>query len=330
MRIYDFVREHVAPFNSVIFTSVTVAGVLDFLAPQAPYLAWLSYALASLVLLAMVLEVRTLRGRAAGRGWSVRFLGRLREPPGPLWKSPAWQVFGVIVLIALVLGQASKARADNGGLIAGAAPNLRNVQMLLLGLQQDTQHIRATVDSMAPKVDAIQASVVTMESMLKEPRDYLAEGDYPYLQKLVASGKKLPQDQWMLLLGLNQKRADRFELLSLYMDQGLDIRQPVPVLSNVVLGSRIDDLPTLRNLDKLDAWAKKQTQMPTIGIAFVCERMDLLAYAYMADDKPLADWLVNKGMSLDIKYPCERAGTNLTMTIKDIQTIVSSPSVLTK
>ena len=99
MRIYDFVREHVAPFNSVIFTSVTVAGVLDFLAPQAPYLAWLSYALAGLVLLAMVLEVRTLRGRAAGSGWSVRFLGWLREPPGPLWKSPAWQVFGVIVVL---------------------------------------------------------------------------------------------------------------------------------------------------------------------------------------------------------------------------------------
>jgi hypothetical protein len=62
-------------------------------------------------------------------------------------------------------------------------------------MQQDTKHIRATVDNTAPKVKAIQASVGTMEAMLKEPRDYLAEGDYPYLQKLVASGKKLPQDQ---------------------------------------------------------------------------------------------------------------------------------------
>ena len=140
--------------------------------------------------------------------------------------------------------------------------------------------------------------------MLKEPRDYLAEGDYPYLQKLVASGKKLPQDQWMLLLGLNQKRPDRFELLRLYMDQGLDIHQPVPVLSNVVLGSRINDLPTLRNLDKLDAWAKKRTQMSTIGMAYVCERMDLLAYAYIADDKPLADWLVKQGLNPKQEYPC--------------------------
>ena len=55
MRIYDFVREHVIPFNSVIAMAITVAAVLDFLAPQAPYLAWLSYVLAAMVLLAMVL-----------------------------------------------------------------------------------------------------------------------------------------------------------------------------------------------------------------------------------------------------------------------------------
>ena len=53
MRIYEFVKEHVIPFNSVIAMAITVAAVLDFLAPQAAYLAWLSYALAGLVLLAM-------------------------------------------------------------------------------------------------------------------------------------------------------------------------------------------------------------------------------------------------------------------------------------
>lgn len=53
MRIYEFVKEHVIPFNSVIAMAVTVAAVLDFLAPQAAYLAWLSYELAGLVMLAM-------------------------------------------------------------------------------------------------------------------------------------------------------------------------------------------------------------------------------------------------------------------------------------
>lgn len=321
MKIQDFVRDHVSPVNTVIFSSVTVAGILDFLAPRAPFLAWVSYALAVVVILAMVLEVRALRsGTTTANAWYVRALGMLRQPPGPLWRSPAWQVFGIVVVIAIVLGQASKARADSGGLIASAAPSVRSLQTVLLGVQQDTQHIRATVDGMAPKVDAIQASVGTMEAMLKEPRDFLGEGDYPYLQKLVASGKKLPQDQWMLLLGLNQKRADRFDLLRLYMDQGLDIRQSMPVLSNVVLGSRINDMPTLRNLETLDAWAKKRTQVPSIGLAFVCERMDLLAYAYIADDKPLADWLIKQGLNPKQEYPCSYI--DKPMTSQNIQTIV--------
>ena len=328
MRIYDFVREHVAPFNSVIFTSVTVAGVLDFLAPQAPYLAWLSYALAGLVLLAMVLEVRTLRGRAAGSGWSVRFLGWLREPPGPLWKSPAWQVFGVIVLIALVLGQASKARADSGGLIAGAAPNLRNVQMLLLGLQQDSQRIQSTLNVMDTKVDSIHASVGGLEAALKGPLDYLEEGDYPYLRKHVAEGKKLPQSSYHMVWGLNRKRDDRLDLLEMYVSNGFDIHRPVPL--SVLTYSMIDDLPTIKSVDKLSAWTQKRIQQDAMVLFMSCKTMDLLAYAYVAGDKPLADWLVNKGMSLDTKYPCEWAGTSWTMTIQDIKTIVSSPAVSAK
>lgn len=322
MKIQDFVRDHVSPVNTVIFSSVTVAGMLDFLAPRAPFLAWVSYALAGLVILAMVLEVRALGSGTTASAWYVRALGRLRQPPGPLWKSPAWQVFGIVVVIALVLGQASKARADSGGLIASATPSVRSLQTVLLGVQQDTQHIRATVDGMAPKVDAIQASVGTMEAMLKEPGDYLGEGDFPYLQKLVASGKKLPQDQWMLLLGLNQKRPDRFDLLRLYMDNGLDIRQSMPVLSNVVLGSRINDIPTLRNLEKLDAWAKKRTQVSSIGLAFVCERMDLLAYAYIADDKPLTDWLIKQGLNPQQEYPCNYI--DKPMTSQNLQAMLAS------
>jgi len=160
MRIYEFVREHIVPFNSVIAMSLTVAAVLDFLAPKAPYLAWVSYALATLVLVAMALEVRYQHARAVmGNPGYAHLLNRLRRPPGPLWKSPAWQVAGVIVAVALVLGQASKARADNGGLIASAAPNLRNVQVLLLGLKEDTQRIQATLERVDTKVDSVHASI---------------------------------------------------------------------------------------------------------------------------------------------------------------------------
>ena len=329
MRIYEFVREHVMPFNAVIVMSMTAAAVLDFLAPQAPYLAWLSYVLAVLVLLAMVLEVRAQRPGVAGGAWYVQLLGRLRAPPGPLWKSPAWQVIGIIAAIALVLGQASRARADSGGLIASAAPNLRNVQVLLLGLKEDTRRIQATLDGMDAKVDSIHASVGGLEGVLtKDPIEYLMEGDYPFLQKHVAAGKRLPREKMALLWGLNQKRDDRFDLLRLYMDHEFDIREPVP-LEDVTL--RTDDVPTIRNLKKLGAWANKlfhQVNDSRTGAYMLlnsCKTMDLLAYAYVAGDKPLADWLIQQGLNPNAQYPCEWVGTKWTVSAKELQALLVSP-----
>ena len=219
MRIYEFVREHVIPFNSVIAMAVTVAAVTDFLAPQAPYLAWLSYALATMVLLAMVLEVRAQRPGVAGGAWYMRLLGRLRAPPGPLWKSPAWQVIGIITAIALVLGQASKARADSGGLIASAVPNLRNVQVLLLGLKEDTRRIQATLDGVETKVDSIRTSVGNMETALaKDPLEALMEGDYPFLKKHVEAGKQCTR--------LAMTWADR---ISFVLTDALDVKRVAPL-----------------------------------------------------------------------------------------------------
>ena len=320
MRIYEFVREHVMPFNAVIVMSISVVGVLDFLAPQAPYLAWVSYALAGLVLMAMVLELRAQRPSMADSAWYIQLLDRLRAPPGPLWKSPAWQVIGIIAVIALVLGQASKAQAESGGLIAGAAPNLRNVQVLLLGLQEDTRRIQTTLDGMAPKVDSIHASVATMEGMMKEPRDYLAEGDYPYLQKLVASGKRLPRDTKALVQGLNQKRPDRFDLLELYTSHEFDILQPVDLSWFSFMS---DDVQTINNMAKLNAWTQKRFKLDAVIPLMSCRTMDLLAYSYIAGDKPLTEWLVRKGVSQDAQYSCEFASTLWTVTTKDIKAVLS-------
>ena len=329
MRIYEFVSKHVMPFNAVIVMSMTVAAVLDFLAPRAPFLAWVSYVLAAMVLLAMALEVRAQRPGVMGGAWYVQLLGRLRAPPGPLWKSPAWQVIGIIAAIALVLGQASRARADSGGLIASAAPNLRNVQVLLLGLKEDTRRIQATLDGMDAKVDSIHASVGGLEGVLtKDPIEYLMEGDYPFLQKHVAAGKRLPREKMALLWGLNQKRDDRFDLLRLYMDHEFDIREPVP-LEDVTL--RTDDVPTIRNLKKLGAWANKlfhQVNDSRTGAYMLlnsCKTMDLLAYAYVAGDKPLADWLIQQGLNPNAQYPCEWVGTKWTVSAKELQALLVSP-----
>lgn len=335
MRIYEFVREHVIPFNSVIAMAVTVAAVTDFLAPQAPYLAWLSYALATMVLLAMVLEVRAQRPGVAGGAWYVRLLGRLRAPPGPLWKSPAWQVIGIITAIALVLGQASKARADSGGLIASAVPNLRNVQVLLLGLKEDTRRIQATLDGVETKVDSIRTSVGNMETALaKDPLEALMEGDYPFLKKHVEAGKRLPRDVGTLLRGLNQKREDRIDLLRLYMAHEFDIREPVPVAS--IASSLTDDVTTLRSIKKLNARAEKLLNLDGSSAAKAgaymfldaCHTMDLLAYAYIAGDQPLADWLIQQGLNPNAQYPCVygwvEPRTRWTVSAKELRALKAS------
>ncbi len=71
-----------------------------------------------------------------------------------------WQVIGIIAAhCAGPSGQASKARAYSGGLIASAAPNLRNVQLLLLGLKEDARRIQAVLDGVDTKVDSIHASM---------------------------------------------------------------------------------------------------------------------------------------------------------------------------
>ena len=178
---------------------------------------------------------------------------------------------------------------------------------------------------MDAKVDSIHASVGGLEGVLtKDPIEYLMEGDYPFLRQHVAAGKRLPRDSRPLLSGLNQKRDDRFDLLRLYMEHEFDIREPVGF---EYLLTTTDDVPTLKNIKKLNAWGSKLLGLndPKIG-AFVlmssCPTMDLLAYAYIAQDKPLADWLIQQGLNPKAQYPCNWASTKWTMSAKELRVLL--------
>ena len=112
------------------------------------------------------------------------------------------------------------------------------------------------------------------------------------------------------------------------MDHEFDIREPVP-LEDVTL--RTDDVPTIRNLKKLGAWANKLfhqvNDSRTGAYTFLnsCKTMDLLAYAYVAGDKPLADWLIQQGLNPNAQYPCEWVGTKWTVSAKELQALLVSP-----
>lgn len=319
MRIYDFVKTHIVPFNSVIAMAITVSAVLDFLAPQAAYLAWLGYVLAGMVLLALGIELLCRQEGSESATWPARFLRRLRTPPGPLWKSPGWQVLGVIALIVLVLGQASRARADTGGLIAGSLPNLRHAQLALLGLREDTQRIQAKLEDVGSKVDSIQTA---LETAMDDPLGSLMEGDYPYLEKRVRSGKSLPQHKQTLLWGLNKKRDDRIDLLQLYQHQGMNIKAGMP-LSSLEPGIGIDDALTIKHLEKLSNHARQRFHNPLVTFFSICAEMDLLVYAQVAADEALARWLIAQGLSMDERYACEFGGQRWTTSAREIQAILA-------
>jgi hypothetical protein len=316
--VLDFVRDYIIPFNSIIAMAVTVVAVLDFLAPQGAYLAWFSYALAGLVMLVVALEVRHQRTQGTGSSWDSRLLNRLRKPPGPLWRSAVWVVIGAISILVLILGQASKAQADTGGLIASAAPNLRNVQTLLLGLRENTQRIQDKLEGVDSKVTSIQTS---LEAALDDPMERLMQGDYPYFAKRVQAGKGLPQHKLTLLWGLNKKRDDRVELLQLYERQGMNLHGAMP-LSALESGVAVEDALTVKNLEKLSAYAKKRFHNPLVNFFSQCEEMDLLVYSKIAGDAMLADWLIGQGLSPGKRYACEFGGERWTTSANEIQAIV--------
>ena len=127
-----------------------------------------------------------------------------------------------------------------------------------------------------------------------------------------------------LLVGLNQKRDDRLDLLRLYMEHEFDIREPVGFEQLV---TTTDDVPTLKNIKKLNAWGSKLLGLddPKIG-AFAllnsCPTMDLLAYAYIAQDKPLVDWLIQQGLIPKAQYPCNWVSTKWTMSAKELRVLL--------
>ena len=88
------------------------------------------------MLTALVFELLHQRSDAGANALYARLPGWLRLPPGLRWNLPAWQMIGINAFIALVLGLTHEARAASGGLIVSTARNLRNVQELLLVLNQ--------------------------------------------------------------------------------------------------------------------------------------------------------------------------------------------------
>jgi hypothetical protein len=118
------------------------------------------------------------------------------------------------------------------------------------------------------------------------------------------------------------------------MAHEFDIREPVPVAS--IASVLTDDLPTLRSIKRLNARAEKLLNLDGASAAKAgaymfldsCPTMDLLAYAYISGDQPLADWLIQQGLSPNAQYPCASGWveprTRWKVSAKELQALAAS------
>ena len=297
MSLVTFIKERIVPINAVIALSVTLSLALDFLAPKAPYLAWLSYGLAALVLLCMAAElIAPIRvGRWLGRSSQglLNPIKRLWMGYSPAWRSPAWQAVAAVTATVLVLGQVSKAKAADGGILASQFPQMSNLQAVWLDLKKDNQAVKAAVKEVSDKVDELKTA-----GKYENAGEALQNGDYAAVKAFLAKGDPLPPANttldYTLASGMSYKRAGRLELLGLYAKDGFDINQRGKPL---ILGAYTTPKDTA---DKLAAWGKAK------GIPYQpmsCE-LTLLHVATVTADKEAIDWLLKHGASKDAQAVC--------------------------
>jgi hypothetical protein len=309
MTLFTFIRERIVPINAVIALSATLALILDFLAPKAPYLAWVSYGLCGIVLACMALELiapEKLNAwlKTPAQGMSKQFQ-RLWMERRPVWNSPAWQALALVAVVATVIGAASKARAYEGGLLASTIPAVKNYQASFTSLQ-------TSLDKLNQKMDWVEHGTV------KDAAEALNSGDFQALQRFLKKGEPLPNanatTEYTLAVGLAEKKQHRLEILSLYLKDGFDINQ------SGVIGP-LASFPK-SNSDKLDAWSIKQKSDGNANSGHVtvirgtprdadnifmlsCVELTLLEVAIINNDKEATEWLLKNGADKTAKRKCK-------------------------
>ena len=204
--LYAFVKAHLLVANNICLATGTLVATLDFLAPKRWMAPAIVYSATATLLALMVFAAAApalFNRLASALGWPPTRLG------DPLWRRPLWQFCVAILAGVSIVGFASVARADRGGLAAGAIPAVRSLQESLLGLPRDVADIRTGVDSANAKLD------VLAERSLDPQRD-LASLGYPYDDHgLTKAIKQADARAVGLYVQAGYKAEDRLPMLNL-------------------------------------------------------------------------------------------------------------------
>ena len=111
-----FIREHLVPLNNIVLLAGSVVAALDFLAPRLSILPKIVFGATGAFCAVLLLAAFTpgLLNRA------IAAMLRAADGRG-LRASPPWQISVVVLALTTLLGGASIAKADSGGLLASSA-----------------------------------------------------------------------------------------------------------------------------------------------------------------------------------------------------------------
>lgn len=224
--LYLFVKNHLVVVNQVILASGTLVAVLDFLAPRLSVLPRIIYSCTAFVALLMLLaafapskveRMFAALGRAVGKGGAV-----------PLWRRPGWQFATAILLGVSVIGFATVAKAEQGGVIASQFPAVRSLQESLLSLNQNVAQVKAGVDEANGKLDRI-VDAVDPDNVADKCADIpcaIQDGASPKaVARLFAKGAKLPGNALeagaLLDAVAISDKPGRLEVIGMLYDHGM-------------------------------------------------------------------------------------------------------------
>ena len=286
--IYQFIRDHLIPVNTLIAFAVFTVGALDFFKPMAPpALPVIIYS--ATALLALVLFIAGLlpaKPRAQEDGAPAK-------PWKPLRQRPGWIL--TVSLLALItgLGWASYARASDKGLIADSFSSVAVVQAALAKLQSSADTADAKLNVIIEK----QASATLAGDACPTIDCAVGMGaSEATLRRFISQGAALPTDPAFLGSSINRlsksRNPARIGTLAVYLDTrslpDINARAAkVAIHEPQELQSVAAQLPVELRPRVAEIFAGRNAcAMPSLRLTEI---------AALNGDKPLYVWLVARG-----------------------------------
>ena len=173
-----FVRAHLLRVNYAIVASCTLVATLDFLAPRLSIFPKLVYGCTAALAVAMLVAALVplvFSSAIARAGFNFQSNGT------PLWRRAGWQFLFIILLGISILGDASVARANQGGWIVENIPAIKPLQDSMLKIQPAVVDIGEEVNGAkqpgnpVSQAELLKSAALSLRSGRPEVRDLLAQ-----------------------------------------------------------------------------------------------------------------------------------------------------------